>query len=177
MTISNPRCNYFSKPKRTRPGLGRTFRTWRYLTKESFLQSFAVSVASDTSEMRRLGWWVREISHCLALPDDITFRLDLCLEEAVHNIISYGYSDQGSHQIDVKISYDADSLALEVEDDGIAFDPLSVPVLVRPSTLAEAKIGGWGVHLIRQFSDHCRYERRGEKNRLKLLFRVPLPEM
>ena len=127
--------------------------------------------------MRRLGQWVRDISYRLALPDDITSRLDLCLEEAVHNIISYGYSDQGPHQIDVKISYDADSLALEVEDDGIAFDPLSVPVLVRASTLAEAKIGGWGVHLIREFSDHCRYERRGEKNRLKLLFRLPLPEM
>ncbi len=141
------------------------------------MQYFAVSFTSDTSEMRRLARWVRDISHRLALPDDITFRLDLCLEEAVHNIISYGYSDQGPHQIDVKITYDADSLALEVEDDGIAFDPLSVPVLVRPSTLAEAKIGGWGVHLIRQFSDRCYYERRGEKNRLKLLFRLPLPEM
>ncbi|MGH8489851.1 MAG: ATP-binding protein [Gammaproteobacteria bacterium] len=137
----------------------------------------AVSVTSDISEMRRLARWVRDISHLLALPDDIAFRLDLCLEEAVHNIIKYGYSDQGPHQIDVKISYDADSLALEVEDDGIAFDPLSVPVLVRPSTLAEAKIGGWGVHLIRQFSDRCHYERRGEKNRLQLLFRVPSPEV
>jgi len=127
--------------------------------------------------MRRLGWWVRDISYRLALPDDIAFRLDLCLEEAVHNIISYGYYDKGPHQIDVKISYDGDSLALEVEDDGIAFDPLSVPVLVRPSTLAEAKIGGWGVHLIRQFSDRCHYERREEKNRLQLLFRLPLPEM
>ncbi len=142
-----------------------------------FLDYFAVSVINDTSEMRRLGQWVRDISYRLALPDDITSRLDLCLEEAVHNIISYGYSDQGPHQIDVKISYDADSLALEVEDDGIAFDPLSVPVLVRPSTLAEAKIGGWGVHMIREFSDRCHYERRGEKNRLHLLFRLPLPEM
>lgn len=127
--------------------------------------------------MRRLARWVQDISHHLALPDDIAFRLDLCLEEAVHNIIKYGYSDQGPHQIDVKISYDADSLALEVEDGGIAFDPLSVPVLVRPATLVEAKIGGWGVHLIRHFSDRCYYERREEKNHLNLLFRLPLPEM
>ncbi|MGH8509641.1 MAG: ATP-binding protein [Gammaproteobacteria bacterium] len=140
------------------------------------MQYFAVSVTNDTSEIRRLARWVRDIGHRLALPDDITFRLDLCLEEAVHNIIRYGYSDPRPHQINVKISHDAGSLALEVEDEGVAFDPLSVPALVRPATLAEAKVGGWGVHLIRQFSDRCHYERRGEKNHLEIIFRLPLPE-
>ena len=42
--------------------------------------------------MRRLARWVQDISHHLALPDDIAFRLDLCLEDAADENNSAGGS-------------------------------------------------------------------------------------
>jgi anti-sigma regulatory factor (Ser/Thr protein kinase) len=58
-----------------------------------------------------------------------------------------------------------------MEDDGVAFNPLEAPAPRQPGSLAEATVGGLGIHLIRSFTDECRYRRENGRNHLTMVAR------
>lgn len=118
-----------------------------------------VTLASD---------WLHGIAAVEALPQKLLFRIDLCLAEAVTNVISYGEVGCADGPVRLELRLDADLAELLVEDSGVAFNPLEAPEREQPASLAEAPIGGLGIHLIRQYADQCVYERRDGLNRLRL---------
>ena len=61
-----------------------------------------------------------------------------------------------------------DALQAEVEDDGRPFDPLTVAPPDRTAPLAERKIGGLGIHFVRNLMSDVAYQRIGDRNRLVL---------
>jgi serine/threonine-protein kinase RsbW len=65
-----------------------------------------------------------------------------------------------------------DTVELEIDDDGVAFDPRRSPEPPSSGDLATARIGGWGIPIIRRFSDEMRYRRAGGRNVLTLVFRL-----
>ena len=58
---------------------------------------------------------------------------------------------------------------LEIADDGLPFDPVAHRLVRPPGLLSEARWGGWGLRLVRQFADEYRYERRGDRNVVSLV--------
>ncbi len=60
---------------------------------------------------------------------------------------------------------------IEFRDQGIAFDPLSLPPPDLNSPLSERKIGGLGVFLIRKMINEVRYRRDGDQNVLTFFVR------
>jgi anti-sigma regulatory factor (Ser/Thr protein kinase) len=86
--------------------------------------------------------------------------------------VSHAYADNTAHQIRLSLERDAQAVSLEIEDDGIAFDLREVARPERPANLADAKIGGLGVHIVRSLSDELQHQRCGELNRLRLVFRL-----
>lgn len=125
------------------------------------------------SEIRRVGEWLDEAFRQLDLPADLLFKFDLCAEEAVTNIISYAYPENGVHEIFLRLSVIQSMVSLEIEDDGVAFNPFDAPQHVQPASLEEANIGGLGVALMRRLMDECTYARRGGRNVLKMIATVP----
>jgi anti-sigma regulatory factor (Ser/Thr protein kinase) len=63
-------------------------------------------------------------------------------------------------------------LVLEVEDDGRAFNPLQIPPPDLKGPLAERKVGGLGLHLVREFTSSITYDRKQGKNRLVVRKRI-----
>ena len=117
--------------------------------------------------------WLIDVMREIGLSEKLQFNFDLCANEAVTNIISYAYPENGFHKISLQMSR-ADGLVwLEIEDDGIPFNPLKEPQHKQPASLEEAKIGGLGVNLIRNFMEKCTYIRQNEKNMLKMIAHVP----
>jgi anti-sigma regulatory factor (Ser/Thr protein kinase) len=96
----------------------------------------------------------------------------MCSVEAVTNIVTHAYADDEAHQIRLTLDREAHIVALEIEDDGSPFDPLELARPERPASLADAKIGGLGVHIVRSLSDGLEHRRCGELNRLRLVFRL-----
>jgi serine/threonine-protein kinase RsbW len=96
--------------------------------------------------------------------------LDLCLHEAVGNIILHGYGRDAPGEITVEIERNGGILRVNIEDQAPPFDPTSVP-LPESTPLETATRRGRGLVLIRG-APVVRYERRGERNRLTLEFRA-----
>ena len=98
----------------------------------------------------------------------IANEVELILEEWLTNVLDYGLSSRQTPHLFVKIRTEVGVAQIEVEDDGIAFDPthqkepdLSVPADERP-------IGGLGIFMMKKLSRSIRYERRAERNRLTI---------
>lgn len=123
---------------------------------------------NDLGELPRLHAWIEELSRSLGLAPDIAFAVDLCLQEAVGNVIAYAFSDGASHEISVSVVRAEGRVIVEVEDDGRPFDPLGIPPRETTGRLEDVQIGGLGIHLIRQFASDMRYERVDGRNRLTM---------
>jgi len=123
----------------------------------------------DLAELQRLavwieGWAMRDLSASLS------FAVQVCLEEAVANIIMYSTTKDDRLEIVVEVERRDQTLVARIEDNGSAFDPTQFPQPPVPSSLAEANVGNLGIHLMRSFASDMHYERRDSRNRLTMRF-------
>ena len=118
----------------------------------------------------RLGGWVDEVAAALRLGAKAEYALRLCLEEAVANLVMHGVAPAHRDAASVGICVRADPQAVHVaiEDACAAFDPLAVAPPHVAARLEDARIGGVGIHLMRQFASDLRYEPGAATNRLIL---------
>ncbi len=101
----------------------------------------------------------------------LVFRVQLAIEEVVLNVMDYGY-DEGAHEFELILTSEADTLTIEVVDDGRPFDPLNdVPTPDLEATVEERKVGGLGIHLVRTMMDQVNYRREQGRNHLTLIAR------
>lgn len=105
---------------------------------------------------------------------ELCFQIDLILEELVQNVISYGYPDGRVGTIDIAIDQDETSLSIRIEDDGIAFDPLSLPAPDTDVQVTSREIGGLGVHFARVLTDEQSYCRSPKGNCVELVKYLPV---
>ena len=97
-------------------------------------------------------------------------NITLSLDELVTNIVSYGYRDTDEHEIRVTLTERDRALMVVLEDDGIAFNPLSEAAMPDlEASVEERRIGGLGVYFVKSLMDEVSYERRDERNRITLI--------
>ena len=123
----------------------------------------------DLAELERLAIWIEGWS-TRDLSDSLSFAVQVCLEEAVANIIMFSATADDRLEIVVEVEPEDQTLVARIEDNGSAFDPTQVPRPPSPASLAEAKVGNLGIHLMRSFAGGMHYERRDSRNRLTMRF-------
>ena len=107
-----------------------------------------------------------------AIHPDIAFKVDLVLDELFTNIVRYGYDDNGFHEIVVRFKGGHDRIRISIEDDARHFNPLLAPEVDIDAPASERRIGGLGIHLVRNLMDQVRYQRRPVGNRLIVIKRL-----
>ena len=127
---------------------------------------------NDLAELQRLAEWIDGWAQ-QALSSDLSFAVQLCLEEAVANVIMYGGSARDRLEIAVEVEDNDATLIARVVDNGRPFDPTETLPPPKASSLAQARIGNLGIHLMRSFASSMQYERRDGCNRLTLRFSEP----
>jgi serine/threonine-protein kinase RsbW len=123
----------------------------------------------DLAELERLAVWIEGWAK-RDLSPELSFAVQVCLEEAVANIIMYSTTTNDRLEIVVEIEHRNQTLVARIEDNGSAFDPTQVPRPAVPASLAEAQVGNLGIHLMRSFASGMHYERRDSRNRLTMRF-------
>jgi anti-sigma regulatory factor (Ser/Thr protein kinase) len=109
-------------------------------------------------------------SRAAALDPRVVHRLALLVEELASNVVNHGTAGaDGATAVSVAIALEAEGVRLVVEDDGRAFDPLSLPTPDTDQPLESRRIGGLGVHLSRQVARSLAYAREGGRNRVVAL--------
>jgi anti-sigma regulatory factor (Ser/Thr protein kinase) len=122
--------------------------------------------------LKRLAAWIEGWAR-KGVSSDVSFAVQLCLEEAVANVIMYGGTSDARLKIVIEVERNGTTLVARVVDNGRQFDPTQVPPPSMPASLEQAKIGDLGIHLMRSFASGMHYERRDGCNRLTLRFKEP----
>ena len=104
-----------------------------------------------------------------AVPLSVIESVLLALEELLVNIVTHGYHDEHCHTIAVMLELHGSHLSVEITDDGMAFDPRTVPAPNFAMSLDERPIGGLGVWLTLKMMDEIDYRREGLLNKLRLV--------
>lgn len=101
------------------------------------------------------------------------YNVELVLEEALVNVISYGWPDACEHTIDLSAAVEPAQVVLAFEDDGVEFDPCpqqgsggAAPTA--PVSIDSAPLGGRGLLLVHKAACSIDYRRAGDRNRLTI---------
>ena len=127
------------------------------------------TIKNSFPELELLCAEVNEIAAENKFSEQLIFCLNVCLEEMLTNIIKYGYDDNGKHDIDVRMEVANEIITLTIIDDGHEFNPLEVE---KPDTTLDIKhrdVGGIGIFLTCKMANKVTYERKNDKNHLKIL--------
>lgn len=128
--------------------------------------SLALRLPRSMDGLARLGEWVDEVVAQAHLGPAAEYALRLCTEEAVANIVFHGVAVPGHDCGEVMLRLTADDavLRLFIEDACAAFDPLQAARPQPQTNLAEAREGGLGIHLMRQYAQGIEYATRDGHN-------------
>ena len=99
-------------------------------------------------------------------------QIELAAEEAIVNIVSYGYpSDQkGTIEISCFPAQDGSiGLKIMIKDDGIPYNPLTTKKTESISLIEKRVPGGFGVFFILKIMDEVEYKREDNANILILV--------
>jgi sigma-B regulation protein RsbU (phosphoserine phosphatase) len=140
--------------------------------KEGMDHILALSMRNQVSDMNGVQERFASFASQHALPESDAQRIGLMLEELLSNVISYAYTDDLEHTIEIKFELSANDLMITIEDDGIPFNPFTIAPPDTSLPLEDRPIGGVGIHLVRSVMDRFDYERRGKRNIVTLLKRT-----
>lgn len=121
---------------------------------------------NSMSVVAELPAYTGELARRYGLNTEVCDRINLVLEEALVNVISYAYPEGTTGEIRLETAYDAASgkLTMEISDSGKPFDPTRAAAPDIDAPLEDRSIGGLGIHLVRTLSDGMEYRRQDDRN-------------
>jgi serine/threonine-protein kinase RsbW len=117
----------------------------------------------------------RRLRHALdreALSASARYNAELVFEEIVANIVGHGARNGREPDVRVTLEAHPDSIVLIFNDDGVPFDPRGLRDPIKAKSLEEARVGGFGLMLVRHAASSLEYLRTAE-DRNQLTVRVP----
>jgi anti-sigma regulatory factor (Ser/Thr protein kinase) len=124
------------------------------------------------AKVEHLPQWTQFMATCArehGLPSKRIRDIELALEEALVNVCQYAYPETAG-EVEVACTMDAQQrFIIDIVDQGIPFDPLSLAAPALTDDLANRQVGGLGVLLIRRLMDEVSYRRVDDQNILQLI--------
>jgi anti-sigma regulatory factor (Ser/Thr protein kinase) len=120
-----------------------------------------LAIRAVADDVRPASDWLAQSCEAHGVPDTQILRLDLCLNEALANVIAHGGEQALANPVRLRLNVTCDGLThqaiVTVCDSGPPFDTTSVQPGALPLTLDDAEPGGLGLLMIRNLSDSLSY--------------------
>jgi anti-sigma regulatory factor (Ser/Thr protein kinase) len=130
-----------------------------------------LTLSSRLADLALVNPWIEALAAEYAISTDTVYAIELCLEEALSNIVRHGYKGEPDHAIELHFHRNGDStLKFAIEDCAPHFDqtgPGRRQAVEDPDYLLP---GGHGMPLMRKFSRSVEWEPLPNGNRLTLTF-------
>lgn len=122
------------------------------------------SFKSEISELSNITNFIHSFATKNALHPDAIFKINLAVDELFTNTVFHSAKGPGSSEIKLSLSLNANEVRIILEDQGPAFDPTLVPPPQQDLSLEEMKIGGLGIHIVKELMSEISYRRMNETN-------------
>jgi len=102
--------------------------------------------------------FIQEMAEAIGMPLRGRLRLELGMEEALVNILKYAYQGKETGQVWIRVEDRGDgTMGIDLFDHGVPFDPLTRSEPDHTLGVEERKVGGYGIHFMRQTFSHLEY--------------------
>jgi anti-sigma regulatory factor (Ser/Thr protein kinase) len=128
------------------------------------------AVADDLSDVSGATAWVAGQLAEANLAEDVRYNIEVCVEEALANLVEHARPAGDSKDIAVCVDADRDGATIVVTDRCVAFDSTRAPP---PPELGTNQVGGRGLRLLRALSSDLAYHTHDGGNELTMRFRSP----
>lgn len=139
-----------------------------------------LTLRSHLDELARIFPWVQSLAQAYSIPDDTRYSMELCMEEALVNVIRHGYGGDENQSISVEFERRGErEFVFTIEDSAPLFRPFDPDAPVKeaePVSLETIVPGGHGIRLMREFSSWVTWEPLEHGNRLRIGFVIPQPK-
>ncbi len=129
------------------------------------MDSLKLTLANKLEELEKIVAAVETLSERWELPSRLGMEMNLCLEELFTNIVFYAFEKETEHLLVIEFERSAPGqIRIRIIDDGRPFNLLEKDISDLDTPLEQRKIGGLGIHFVKEMMDKVEYERAGDKN-------------
>ena len=119
-------------------------------------------------EVMRVVEAMQDFARAQGVPEKMIFGLALALEECGSNVVNHALQRDSQKTFHVAAERKDDTFVIELRDGGPPFDPTAAAER-KPSVDDDDLPGGWGIQLVRRYTDEIGYAREGDENVLRLV--------
>lgn len=127
-----------------------------------------LTLPNDVQEVPQLAAFVDEICEVAGMDMATTMQMNLAIEEAVVNVMTYAYPAGTKGEVRIKAQTHDNYVEFVISDDGKPFDPTEVKDVDTSLSAEERNIGGLGVFLVKHYMDKVKYKYVDGQNVLQL---------
>ena len=128
----------------------------------------SLTLKNDVQEVPRLNAFVEEVCQNVGFNQDDMMKILVAVEEAVVNVMKYAYPHGLPGDVTIEAASNDLRLKFTIIDSGMPFDPTVQTAVDTTLSADERRIGGLGIHIMRQNMDSINYERIDNLNVLTL---------
>ncbi len=133
------------------------------------MQTLTLRASFDVLDQVRT--FVGEIARRAGFSERDIYSVQLAADEAASNVIEHAYGGTTNGQFVLGCEFQSGRLIITVLDHGKSFDPSKVDEPDLKADLADRKVGGLGIYLMRKLMDEVHYESTAAGNLLSLIKR------
>ena len=123
---------------------------------------------NDVQDVPLLAAFVDQVCEEAGFSASTAMQMNLAIEEAVVNVMSYAYPPETLGDIKIKAMYNRRFIKFIIIDSGRPFDPTEAVKADTTLSAEDRPIGGLGIFLVRELMDSINYERVDGDNILTL---------
>lgn len=123
------------------------------------------SIVSDYENVTSVNKSIREFLSAENLEPHLCNAVEICLTEALNNVIKHAYYGDDTKTIDINVKKNSKYLEIEIVDEGIPRKNLVIKELdFDPGDINNLPESGMGLFIIKQLMDELSYHSRNGKN-------------
>jgi len=130
---------------------------------------YQLRIPSQTENLELIRNFVSGVARKVGFDNEDINKIELALDEACTNVIEHAYRDVDNGDIDVAIKVDYQKFVIIVTDKGKSFPFKELEIPDMKQYLAELRVGGLGVYLMKTLMDEVEYHSEpGVKNEVRM---------
>lgn len=118
-----------------------------------------IRIESKMENLRIIENAIDEITGSIGINQDNYGKILVATLEAVNNAITHGNKADPHKNVDVEIKYVKNEMIITVTDEGVGFNPASIPDPTKPENIEE--LSGRGVFLMTRLADAISFNEKG----------------
>lgn len=133
------------------------------------IKKIKLIIDSDLANVSLIGIAVNKICTQIPLDKVEAYQIELCVIEAVNNVIKHAYKNETGHDVTVFVKLCLDRITFRICDTGKAMDPKQpVEIEFDPADLKNLPESGRGLFIIHEIMDEVAYKTIEDRNVLTM---------